>query len=82
MQTLNIQVKGTSMLCIRAFCCVLKTQNKMIIWRTKTMQTIYINGVKATKSDLAELYARIQQGKECIVEMHTTKSNNIAVTTA
>ena len=46
------------------------------------MQTIYINGVKATKSDLAELYARIQQGKECIVEMHTTKSNNIAVTTA
>ena len=46
------------------------------------MQQIYINGVKATKKDLAELNARIQKGKDCIIEMHTTKHKNIAIITA
>ncbi len=46
------------------------------------MQQIYINGIKATKSDLALLYDRIRKGKDCIVEMHKTKHNNIAIVTA
>jgi hypothetical protein len=46
------------------------------------MQNIYINGVKATKSDLAELEDRIRKGKECIIETHRTKGNNIAIVTA
>lgn len=46
------------------------------------MQQIYINGIRATKSDLAELYARIRKDKGCIVEMHKTKHNNIAIVTA
>ena len=46
------------------------------------MQTIYINGVKATKNDLATLFDRIRKGKDSIVEMHITKKNNIAVKTA
>ena len=46
------------------------------------MQTIYINGRRATKGDLDTLFERVRQGKEYILEMHTTKSNNIAVVTA
>lgn len=46
------------------------------------MQTIYINGVKATKTDLEELFERVRQGVESILEMHFTKNNNIAVKTA
>lgn len=46
------------------------------------MQQIYINGIRATKGDLAELHARIRKGKECIIEMHKTKHNNIAIVTA
>lgn len=46
------------------------------------MQQIYINGIRATRSDLALLYNRIRKGKERIVEMHTTKHNNIAIVTA
>ncbi len=45
------------------------------------MQTIYINGVKATKSDLAALYARIAAGKDRVLSMHTTKKNNVSITT-
>ena len=46
------------------------------------MQIIYINGVKATKSDLEALFERVRKGVECITNIHTTKSNNIAVKTA
>lgn len=46
------------------------------------MQTIYINGVRATANDLATLLKRVREGKDYIVEIHTTKSNNIAVVTA
>lgn len=46
------------------------------------MQIIYINGIKATKSDLATLFERVRKGLDYIVEIHTTKSNNIAVVTA
>jgi hypothetical protein len=46
------------------------------------MQTIYINGVKATSNDLATLFERVRKGLDRIVEIHTTKKNNIAVKTA
>ena len=46
------------------------------------MQTIYINGVKATLNDLATLFERVRKGLDCIIEIHMTKNNNIAVTTA
>ena len=46
------------------------------------MQTIYINGVKATKRDLDALFDRVRKGIDYIVEVHTTKRNNIAITTA
>lgn len=42
---------------------------------------IYINGVKASKTDVAELAKRVRAGKECVIEWHFTKSNNIAITT-
>ena len=45
------------------------------------MQTIYINGVKATKSDLAILLDRVRKGLDYILEIHLTKSNNIAIVT-
>ena len=46
------------------------------------MQQIYINGIKATKADLALLFKRARQGLDCIIEIHLTKRNNIAVVTA
>ena len=46
------------------------------------MQQIYINGVKATRNDLATLFERVRKGLECIIEMHKTKHNNIAIVTA
>ena len=46
------------------------------------MQTIYINGVKATRDDLATLFKRVRKGLDCIIEIHMTKHNNIAVVTA
>jgi hypothetical protein len=46
------------------------------------MKTIYINGVKATQKDLKTLNARVLAGIECIVEVHKTKQNNIAIVTA
>ena len=46
------------------------------------MQTIYINGVKATKSDLAILFERVQRGLETILEIHMTKAQNVAIVTA
>lgn len=46
------------------------------------MQTIYINGVRATINDLAALFERVRKGLDYIVEIHTTKTNNIAVVTA
>lgn len=46
------------------------------------MQTVYINGVKASRTDLAALFSKVRNGQECIVEVHKTKSNNIAVKTA
>lgn len=46
------------------------------------MQTIYINGVKATHYDLATLLEYVRNGKEFIVEVRMTKKNNIAVVTA
>ena len=45
------------------------------------MQTIYINGIKATKADVADLMERIRKGLDFVIEMHFTKSNNIAITT-
>ena len=45
------------------------------------MQTIYINGVKASKNDIAILIERVHKGLEEILEMHFTKSNNIAIKT-
>lgn len=44
--------------------------------------TIYINGVRATNSDLATLFERVRKGLDCIVEVHKTKHNNIAIVTA
>ena len=46
------------------------------------MQIVYINGVKATYADLATLFERVRKGLDCIIEIHTTKKNNIAVVTA
>lgn len=46
------------------------------------MQTIYINGVKASRKDLAALVKCIRKGSNCIVEVHKTKNNNVAVRTA
>ena len=46
------------------------------------MQTIYINGIKATRNDLATLFERVRKGLDCIIEVHMTKRNNIAVVTA
>lgn len=46
------------------------------------MQTIYINGVKATRNDLVALFERVRQGLDRITDVYTTKSNNIAVRTA
>ena len=46
------------------------------------MKTIYINGIRATINDLATLFERVRKGKDCIVEIHMTKNNNIAVVTA
>lgn len=46
------------------------------------MQTIYINGIKASRNDLAALFERVRKGLDRIVEIHTTKKNNIAVVTA
>ena len=46
------------------------------------MQNIYINGIRATLTDLATLFERVRKGLDCIIEIHTTKHNNIAVTTA
>ena len=46
------------------------------------MQTIYINGVKATRNDLVMLFERVRKGLDCIIEIHTTKSQNIAIVTA
>ena len=42
---------------------------------------IYINGVRATKSDINELAERIRRGVESVLEWHFTKSNNIAIKT-
>lgn len=46
------------------------------------MQTVFINGVKATRSDLATLFERVRKGLDRIVEIHMTKSQNIAIVTA
>ena len=46
------------------------------------MQTIYINGVKATYNDLATLFERVRKGLDYIIEMHTTNAQNIAIVTA
>lgn len=46
------------------------------------MQTIYINGIKATKNDLATLLERVRKGSDYIIEIRATKRNNIAVVTA
>ena len=43
---------------------------------------IYINGVKATKDDLDELKRRVGNGQECVVDVHMTKAQNIAIVTA
>lgn len=46
------------------------------------MQTIYINGIKATINDLATLFEQVRKGKDRIVEIHMTNAQNIAVVTA
>lgn len=46
------------------------------------MQTIYINGIKATRNDLATPLERVRKGADRIIGIHTTKGNNIAVVTA
>ena len=45
------------------------------------MQTIYINGVKASKQDLATLIERVHKGSEYILEMRYTKKNNVSIIT-
>ena len=45
------------------------------------MPTIYINGRKASKKELKELYKRVEQGKEYITEKNITKSGNITIKT-
>lgn len=45
------------------------------------MQTIYINGVKATRSDLATLLERVRKGLDYILEISMTKAKNIAIKT-
>lgn len=42
---------------------------------------VYINGIKASKSDVAELAERVRAGSDFILEMSFTKSNNIAIRT-
>lgn len=42
---------------------------------------IYINGIKASKADVAELAERVRAGEDCVIEWHFTKSNAIAITT-
>ncbi len=46
------------------------------------MQTIYINGVKATLTDLATLLERVRKGLDRILEIHMTNAQNIAIVTA
>ena len=46
------------------------------------MQTIYINGVKATLTDLAVLFERVRKGLDRIIEIHMTKAQNVAIVTA
>ena len=43
---------------------------------------IFINGVRATKSDLEVLLDRVYKGLETILETHTTKNGNTAIVTA
>lgn len=43
--------------------------------------TVYINGTRATIADVTELFDRVREGLESIVEIHTTKKNNIAIQT-
>ena len=45
-------------------------------------KTIYINGVRATKTDLKVLLDRVYKGLETILEAHTTKNGNTAIVTA
>ena len=45
------------------------------------MQTIYINGVKATRSDLTTLFERVRKGLDYILEIRMTKAQNIAIKT-
>lgn len=45
------------------------------------MQVIYINGMKASKADVADLVERVRKGLDFVIEMHFTKSNNIAIKT-
>jgi hypothetical protein len=56
--------------------------HKIHILEGNSMQTIYINGVKATRNDLVALFERVRQGLDRITDVYTTKSNNIAVRTA
>lgn len=46
------------------------------------MQTIYINGVKASKDDLNTLFQRVKNGKDYILEIRMTKAQNVAIITA
>ena len=46
------------------------------------MQTIYINGVRATRNDLATLFERVRKGLDYILEIRMTKAQNIAIVTA
>lgn len=43
--------------------------------------TVYINGVKASKTDITELAERVRRGVDCVLDWHFTKTNNIAITT-
>ena len=43
--------------------------------------TVYINGKRASKKDIAELSERVRNGQDFILEMSFTKSNNIAIRT-
>ena len=46
------------------------------------MQTIYINGVKASRDDLTTLFKRVKNGTDYIIEIRMTKAQNIAIVTA
>ena len=51
------------------------------IKRILGVKTVYINGMKASETDIAALLEWVEAGKTAILEWHFTKSNNISIKT-